>query len=215
VERLSPLVRRAAIRLARRLPSTVSVADLVRAGLAGLSDALATVDAEGPELEAYLWYRIRRSMLDFADAHDREQQELVLASRRLVGAIGQVSSSPGLPPDEAQIAAALGLSGGDYRGLLGMLAQARMTGLDLQLAPPSSQTRGRRRSAGGASAELAMALEQALAELPPQLQQLLALRHQGDSSLEEIGAALALSEARVLELEVEAVHRLRAGMMRG
>lgn len=209
-ERLLPLVRRAAIRLARRLPTSVSVSDLVGAGLVGLGEALASVDPDARANGEYLWYRVHLSMLAFVHARG---DVLTMASLRLVQAIGRAACASGRAPDEAQIAAAMGLACREYRVLLGALARARMTQLDLTLSPRAAQGAEPGR-AGLAAEELAAALAVAMEELPSQLQQILALRHQTECTADEIGAALDLSESRVLELEVEAIHRLRAGMSR-
>jgi RNA polymerase sigma factor (sigma-70 family) len=193
------------------LPASVSVSDLVGAGLVGMSEALAAVDPDARANGEYLWYRVHLSMLAFAHARG---DVLVMASLRLVQAIGRAACASGQAPDEVQIAAAMGLPCREYRVLLGALARARMTQLDLSLPPlpaPSAEP-GR---GGLAAEELAAALAVAMDELPSQLQQILALRHQAECTAGEIGAALDLSESRVLELEVEAIHRLRAGMCRG
>jgi RNA polymerase sigma factor for flagellar operon FliA len=58
------------------------------------------------------------------------------------------------------------------------------------------------------------ALAKAVEELPVLLQQILALQHQEDCTPGEIAEVLDLTEARVVQLHAEAIHRLRAGIGR-
>jgi RNA polymerase sigma factor for flagellar operon FliA len=65
-ERYQPLVRRIAMRLARRVPKTISMSDLVSCGWLGLMEAFtrAAPEMPGEEFEAYASYRIRGAMMD-------------------------------------------------------------------------------------------------------------------------------------------------------
>ena len=58
------------------------------------------------------------------------------------------------------------------------------------------------------------ALAEAIAFLPEELQHILALHHQEGCTPLEIAMVLDLDEDRVIELQAEAVHRLRAGLAR-
>jgi RNA polymerase sigma factor for flagellar operon FliA len=213
-EQRLPFVRRTAMRLARRVPASISVGDLVGSGFVGLVEALAHASPDTPEedLDEYLSYRIRGAMLDFVRSCDDRTQETWSESRRLTRTIGKLERELGRAPNEDEIAAGMELSRAEYRSFLRSVAAVGQVPLeavsldpdrdDDPLAEPEEETRP----------ELAGALAQAIAALPEALQNILALQHQEGCTPLEIAMVLDLDEERVTELQAEAVHRLRAGL---
>jgi len=207
-DRFLPFVRRTAIRLARRVPCAVSVSDLEGSGFVGLIDALARSNPDAPaeERDAYLVYRIRGAMLDYASSLDERTQAAWAESRRLVRAIAALDRALGREPEEAEIAEAMGLDGEAYRGLLttiDALGLCRIEILDLDPAEDDGAV-----EAPGPPLDEQLAA--AIAGLPEQLQLILALHHHEQCSAAEIAAVLDLDEPRVVELYAETIHRLRA-----
>jgi RNA polymerase sigma factor for flagellar operon FliA len=92
-ERFLPLVRRTAMRLARRVPPSVTVADLVGYGWVGLMEAFHRSAEEMPddEFQAYALYRVRGAMLDYLRSLDPATRDLRRASRRVATAIRDLS----------------------------------------------------------------------------------------------------------------------------
>jgi RNA polymerase sigma factor for flagellar operon FliA len=116
---------------------------------------------------------------------------------------------------EKQIADALGLDESSYQDHLARISEAGMTRLEMldfdhdevdSGVEPADDELSRR--------EMAVALSVAIEELPPRLQQVLALYYQEECTLREIGAVLGLGESMVSRLHTEAVHRLRAAIGR-
>ncbi len=58
--------------------------------------------------------------------------------------------------------------------------------------------------------QLALAIAEAIDNLPPKLRQVLALYYQEECTLREVGAVLGVTESRASQLHSEAMHRLRA-----
>ena len=75
-----PVIRRTALRIARRLPSHVCVDDLVSAGLVGLVEAYRRYDpSRCDRFEAYAEMRIKGAMLDDLSGLQRTLTSEVLA----------------------------------------------------------------------------------------------------------------------------------------
>lgn len=208
-ERFSPSVRRIAMRVARQVPASISVSDLVGSGFVGLVDALGRVapGASGDEVTAFIEYRVRAAMLDYVRTFDRRAGEAEAASRRLTQAIAKSARALGRAPTEDEIAAELGLSRPEYRNLLSAIGAAGAVRLDA--VPPEIED-------GTAEAVAAMVekLSEALRALPEIAQQVLALHHQEGCTFAEIALVLEIEERRAAQIYTEATHRLRAGLTR-
>jgi RNA polymerase sigma factor FliA len=210
-----PLVRRIAMRLARHVPATITVADLVGYGWVGLMAAYHRTDGRMPddEFEAYALYRVRGAMLDYLRTLDPATRDLRRASRQITCVIRHLSSRIGREPAEDEIAGALGLDVGAYRSLLDRIAAAGMARLELldiddleptKISNPIEDEIGKR--------QLGEALAVAMESLPPRLVQVLALHYQEGCTLKQIGMVLRVGESRVSQLHTEAIHRLRAAV---
>jgi RNA polymerase sigma factor for flagellar operon FliA len=238
-ERFAPLVRRAAMRFARQVSSSVEVSDIIGSGLVGLVDAVKRADPGAPQeqIDQYIWYRVRAAMLEYVRSFDARTRNLQAVSRRLTLAIKIQSKALGRAPAEAEIAAAMELEIPAYRRTLTALAGAGMTQLvdvdldldlahdldldldlelahDLDAAPAELLVQDRAPAPRAQPAATVDALAKAVHELPLLLQQILALQHQEDCTPGEIAEVLDLTEARVVQLHIEAIHRLRAGIGR-
>lgn len=217
-ERYQPIVRRIAMRLARRVPRTITVADLVSCGWLGLMEAFTRAAPGMPdeEFEAYASYRIRGAMLDYLRSLDTASREMRRASRRLARAIRDLTRTHNRPPTEVEIAAALGLPEGAYHEQLSRIASAGMTRLELMdfdlIDQVDVDSDHRTVDEEVMHREVLGAVSDAIHTLPPRLQQVLALYYQEDCTLREIGLVLGVTESRVSQLHTEAMHRLRASI---
>ena len=215
-DRFLPMVRRIAMRVARRVPSYITVGDLMGAGWVGLVEVFSRADPGMPpdELEAYMSHRVRGAMLDHLRSFDPTARQLRNASRRVARAIAVQRQALGRPPEEEEIAGALGLTLEGYRSLRGSVAAAGLARLELvdfdendaadekSLAP--DEEAGKRM--------LGELIASAIEELPERQQQILALYYQEDCTLKEIGAIFGVSESRISQIHTEAMHRLRAAI---
>jgi RNA polymerase sigma factor for flagellar operon FliA len=214
-EQFQPMVRRTAMRLARRVPSHVSVNDLIGCGWVGLVEALgrAAPDMPEQELEAYAFYRVRGAMLDYLRSLDPASREIRNASRRVARAISTLTQELGRPPEESEIAGALKMKDDEYRELLGVIhgvGMARLEMLDFDLVDLASEAIGPEESTNRKL--LVDQVAAAIETLPKRLQQVLALYYQEDCTMREIGEILGVTESRVCQLHSEIMHRLRAAL---
>ncbi len=212
-ERFLPMVRRTAMRFARRVPSHITVSDLIGYGWVGLMEAYQRADATMPagEFEAYALYRVRGAILDYLRSLDPATRELRRSSRKVADAIRTLTGERGRAPEEEEIAGALGVSIDGYRDLLQRISTGGMARLEL-LDLDNLDVEGANEDVddGVGRRQLGAAVADAITDLPPKLQQILALYYQEDCTLREIGAILGVSESRVCQLHSDAMHRLRA-----
>lgn len=216
-ERYQPLVRRIAMRLARRVPKTISMSDLVSCGWLGLMEAFtrAAPEMPGEEFEAYASYRIRGAMLDYLRSLDSATREMRRTSRRLARTLKDLQRSLGRAPTEEEIARAMGVTPAEYQNVLTRVASAGMSRLELMDFDQSDiESHSQPVDDEVSRREVTSQLSQAITTLPPRLQNVLALYYQKECTLKEIGAVLGVTESRVSQLHTEAVHRLRASMGR-
>ncbi len=215
-ERFLPLVRRTAMKLARRLPSHVSVADLVSYGWIGLVEAFERASPSMPpeEFEAYALFRVRGAALDYLRTLDPASRSARALSRKVARAIAELSSEEGRreAPTEEEIAARLQMGLAEYRTTMEHLERVGMSRLEMldidEMSIEGSHAElPEERVSRNELRELATA---AIKTLPERLQLVLGLYYQEERSMREIATILDLSESRVCQLHSEAIHRLRA-----
>jgi RNA polymerase sigma factor for flagellar operon FliA len=215
-EQFLPMVRRIAMRLARRVPSYVTVDDLISSGWVGLAESFSRTQVDMPleELEAYASHRIKGAMLDYLRSLDPTARQIRNASRRIARAVAKLTEQLARQPEETEIAAAMDLPLEEYRELLqsvGKAGMARLEILDIDqvdaceddaLLPDEEASRRM----------LSKDVADAITGLSDRLQKVLMLYYQESCTLKEIGAILGVSESRVSQLHTEAMHRLRAAI---
>ena len=216
-DRYLPLVRRVAMRIARRVPGHIGVAELVSYGWLGMVEALSRADEslKPEQFEAYALHRVQGAILDYLRSLDPQKRKLRTASRRVARAIHKLTGQLSRPPEEQEIATEMGLSLNEYHELLAGISHAGMARLemvDLDEADPMSDADMPDEAAGRRL--LASAVAEAIERLPPRLRTVLSLYYQHECTLREIGAVLGVTESRVCQLHSEAMHRLRADIGR-
>lgn len=212
-----PIVRRTAMRLARKVPSHISVSDLIGYAWIGLVEAFARSGEhmDEDEFEAYALYRIRGAMLDYLRSLDTQSRASRAMSRRVTRAIQKLTQTLSRPPEENEIADELSMTLLEYRSTLASLDRAGMNRLEmLDIDGDLTADGGEAPEELTGRKELHEAVAEAIHTLPERLQQILALYYTEECTLREIGAVLEISESRVCQLHTEAVHRLRAAIGR-
>lgn len=214
-ERFLPLVRRIAMRFARRVPSSVLLSDLLSCGWVGLLEAFRRSREDMPveEFEAYAAYRVRGAILDYLRGLDPSLREARNASRRIARAVATATRELGRPPEEEEVAHRMGMDIGAYQQLLLTVhraGMARLEVLDFDEANVASDDEGpedeaTRRMIGAAVAA-------AIPSLPDRLRTVLGLYYQEGCTQKEIGAILGITESRVSQLHTDAIHRIRAAI---
>ncbi len=211
--RYAPMVRRIAMRIARRVPRDVTVADLVAYGWVGLLEANARADGEMSEEEfvAYASHRVRGAMLDYLRSLDPMARRVRAQSRDIARAAADLSQQLGRAPEEEEVARKVSLNVDDYRVALQRIAEAGMAQLDV-IDYDNIEALEERTDERVDRKLMIEAVAVAIHRLPERLQQVVALHHQEGCTLSQIGLILGVTEARVCQLHSEAMHRLRAAI---
>jgi RNA polymerase sigma factor for flagellar operon FliA len=207
-----PLVRHVALRTKQRLPACVDLDDLVSDGYLGLMDA---VDKFEPDrnvpFRAYAVPRIRGAILDGLRAADWVPRSV----RRRIGvlrvATADVQLRQGRRPFDAEIAAEIGISGARLRDTQAHTRRSHLVSLDGaglgdRLTPHAVE------GLPGGDVELRTGLLEAMRQLPPREQRVLALSHWERLTLTEIGQVMSISESRVCQLRTRATTALRRAL---
>jgi RNA polymerase sigma factor for flagellar operon FliA len=214
VRRHYPLVEKVAKRLARRLPASTELGELLSAGALGLLEAAARFDpARGESFETFARIRIEGAMLDDIRVRDTMSRDMRRLWRGLNRALADLSQALGRAPTESELAERLGVSLDDLRARRKDLGGARVIGFED--AGPEWLERLRDDRAEdpqevAARRELLDQLAEDIAALPPRTQQVLSLYYRESLSLKEIGVVLGVSECRVCQIHGDAMKKLRA-----
>ncbi|MCQ9616018.1 RNA polymerase sigma factor FliA [Paenalcaligenes niemegkensis] len=226
VEQYAPLVRRQALQLVSRLPSSVELDDLIQAGMMGLLDAIRRyqIMAEA-QFETYAVTRIRGAMVDELRSQDWLPRSVRTKARTIELALSALRQRFMREPSEQEVADELQLGLEQYRLLLEEASGVQVVHYE-DLA---------RRSEGGGdvleflssaestvhtdnpfnqivSNELRLALIEAINALPEREKLLLALQFEQDLNQKEIAAVMEVTEGRVSQLRSQAIARIRASL---
>lgn len=209
--RMMPIVERMARRLARRLPASLDVRDLVGAGHVGLATALKTcAGRDDSAFEAYAIWRIRGEMVDELRRMDRLSRRQRDCVRRVERAEHSLRAERGRSVPPAAVAERAGVPVETYH-------EARSLAAAGEQASFETLSVGDRVSAMGMPWGIDEALDAerrlsrvrgAYAQLPARLQRVLSLHHAG-STLRDIGSKLGVTEARVCQLHKQALEQVR------
>ena len=197
-----PLVRHIARRIRRRLPESVSLDDLISAGVIGLMSAIDRFDREqNAKLATYAEYKIRGAMLDSLRSFDWAPRQLRKRAKQIKTAISAVGQRLRCSPDEEKVAHELGLTIAEYhRWLVGL------NGLNMEsLEAPDVETSYR-----VDSGELRALLNVAISKLPAIEKRVLHLHCYEELQSREIAEILGLSTTRISQLKSRAILRLCA-----
>ena len=215
-----PQVKLIARRIHERLPLSVSIDDLISAGVLGLIGAIDRFDSKHDvKLRTYAEYKIRGAILDSLRGLDWAPRQQRRRARLIESAIGTLEQELQRMPGEEEIADFLGLSVDEYhewlseaRGLtLGSLeATATPDGGDLLrcLADSDEQWPSQILERSELERSLAWAIE----KMPKIERTVLSLYFYEEMTLREIAKVVNLHESRVSQLKSQAILRLRSLM---
>ncbi len=218
-----PQVKLIARRIHERLPVSVSLDDLISAGVVGLIAAIDRYDASHDvKLKTYAEYKIRGAILDSLRGLDWAPRQQRKRAKLIEAAIAILEQEHHRMPTEEEIAVQLKLSVSDYqdwlsevRGLtLGSLENAgtEEDGCDLlrYLADSDEQWP----SQIVERAELERLLAEAIERMPQLERTVLSLYYYEEMTLREIAKIVDLHESRISQLKSQAILRLRSYMQK-
>ena len=210
------VIRQNALRIARRLPSHISIDDLIGAGFMGLVDAYRRYEpSRCDRFDAYAEYRIRGAMLDELRLHDPPLASSSRAGQPHCRRDPQARSAPpGVrrpnrrsPPSWASRSRPIKR----IRRVWPWGRRSASTGWPLTSRASSSTTRRSPAPTPASSRpKRKCALDSAVQALPERLRTILEHYYADELTLREIGDRLGVTESRVCQLHGEALARLRA-----
>jgi RNA polymerase sigma factor FliA len=211
-------VRRIATRMARSLPSHVSLDDLIGAGTLGLLDAMDRYDpAKADRFETFAEFRIKGAILDELRRYDLMARNARLTAKRLARKTQELIAQFGRPPTEAELASSLEMTVDDYRKLVDRIGSVRVLSFDDlsrnddgaadRIGELSTKMLGPDEAAS--VRQLHSRLHNAIAGLPERQQMILDMYYQREMTLKEIGVQVGVTESRVCQIMGEATGRLR------
>lgn len=217
VEQYAPLVKRIAHHLTGRMPSSVSVQDMIQSGMIGLLEAAKKYDgSKGASFETYAGIRIRGAMLDEIRKGDWAPRSVHRNTRRVTDAIRNVENRNGRDAKDSEIATEMGVSSDEYFKILNDTMSTKLFSLN-ELASNDDGSSGHEAegdlpepSQGLQREALMKALTNAISNLPERERLVLALYYDEELNLREIGEVLGVSESRVSQIHSQAAARLRA-----
>lgn len=215
-----PFIKYTAHRLSWRLPSQLTVDDLISVGLMGLMDVLNKFEQGRSKLKTYAEYRIKGAMLDELRAFDNISRSMREKVNELKYAYAKLEKEMGRPPEENEIADALDISLDEYYKILQGASRAITLSFEDFSANTSEEDNLNILDCipdPNASNPLALleesnvkdVLARLIAGLPEKEKLLLSLYYWEELTMKEIGKALNLTEGRVCQLHSQAIMRLK------
>lgn len=216
VQTHGPLVRRIALHLLTRLPSSVQLDDLLQAGMIGLLEAARHYDAaQGASFETFAGIRIRGAMIDELRHYDWTPRSVHRKAREVAEGIRRIEESTGRDARDSEVAAYLNLSIEEYHQVLQDTLCCRVLSIEELLESGDSAwercTKGSAEPVEGLTRDrFVTALTDAIASLPDRERLIISLYYEEQRNLKEIGAVLGVTESRVCQVQGQALLRLRA-----
>jgi RNA polymerase sigma factor for flagellar operon FliA len=218
-----PQVRLIARRIHERLPESVSLDDLVSAGVLGLIAAVDHFDpSQGVKLKTYAEYKIRGAILDSLRGLDWAPRDKRRKARRIEAAISAAEQRWKRAPSEEEVAAELQVAVEEYRtwlmetrgldiGSLEITTAGQETQSLLKFIPDSDDQLPSRLVE---RSELERLLAEAIEQMPKPERAVLTMYFDEDLTLREIAAVMGLHESRISQLKSQAILRLRSQLGR-
>lgn len=215
------LVHHIVARIGAHLPDRVERDDLVSAGILGLIKAVDRYDStRGAKLATYASSVIRGEIMEALRAKDWAPRSVRRRARELAKTIAALEYELGRPPEEQEIAEALGIDVEGYRRLLEETAGTTLLSLEEALSGGDDDRDGEAADlypldSYGDPARLfeeedvKRVLMEAVERLPERERQVIAMYYQEELTLREIGAVLGVTESRVCQIHSQAIARLR------
>jgi len=203
-----PFVRKIASRMARRLPQSVDIEDLVGAGTVGLMEALSRFDnSGGRSFETYAEFRIKGAMLDELRRNDPLSRSAQSAKGRIENKTAQLTAELGRPPQTEEVAAALNTSMERFVTKLTPLETFRTIPLDPESVQAEDQSMNQEVQLG--QRETVAVVRQMLDKLSERQQMILNLYYIEELNQVQIGQILGVSESRICQILNETLKQLR------
>jgi RNA polymerase sigma factor for flagellar operon FliA len=218
-----PLVKQVVQRLAVRKPPHIDIDDLVSWGIVGLLDAIKKYDpAKEASFATYAQFRIRGAILDHLRSLDWVPRSVRQKASLLERTCRQLENALGRPPNEEEIAGALGVGLQEYQGLLSKVGEMSLFSLEdlgfgtgeerLEVGGHVETSNGNDPLATLLTQERIEIVADAIGRLPERERLVVTLYYHEELTMKEVGAVLGLTESRVSQVHSQAMLRLRGNL---
>ena len=224
VVQYAPLIKYIASRLALRLPSHISLDDLISSGIIGLIDAIHKFDpGKNISFKTYAEFRIKGAILDELRSLDWIPRSVRKKSHVLEKTYAELEKNLGRPAEPEEVCDALGIEMEEFYQLLDETKSVSLVDLegvwkaakkgpdlpDNELPEILLDDKVRDPFLALHFAELQDIMVKAIDALPDKEKLLISLYYYEELTMKEIGCVLSLTESRVCQLHSQAVLRLR------
>lgn len=222
VLRYQGLVKSIALQIRGIYSSFAQVEDIINEGVITLMDVVDKFDlSKGIKFETYVAKRIRGMIIDLARRQDWMPRSVRRRSKEIDQATGELYSTLGRFPTDAEVASKLGITPARYQEDLVNIALCNVMSLET-LFEDQFQSGGSSGLPSGDSdeqpeqilqeRELAATLEESIRTLRENEQLVLSLYYQKNLNMKEIAAVMGISEPRVSQIHTKAIQKLRIYM---
>ncbi|HYP08776.1 MAG TPA: FliA/WhiG family RNA polymerase sigma factor [Bryobacteraceae bacterium] len=213
-----PQVKLIARRIHDRLPSSISLDDLISTGVVGLISAIDRYDStQGVKLKTYAEYKIRGAILDSLRQLDWAPRQQRKRARLIESAVSQLEQNLRREPTEDELSEFLGIATEEYREWVSEAHSLTVGSLDMAWDEPGSEVVNHVSdneqhwpSRLLEKAELHRLLVRGVERLPNPERTVLSLYYLEELTLREIATVMEIHESRVSQLKSQGVTRLRA-----
>ena len=221
IAKYAALVKFLANRMAIRLPPSVSVDDLISAGIIGLLDAIEKFDpCKKVKFKTYAEFRIKGAILDELRSMDWLPRSIRKKVREMEKAISAVEQRVGRPAEDSEIAGQMGIDLETYYNILDRAGGIELLSLDAYVDShkDNSESKGSFKSLlrEGCNPfdhiithELKEIVADGIKALPEKEQMVVSLYYYNGLTLREIGEVIGLTESRISQIHTKAIIRLR------
>jgi RNA polymerase sigma factor for flagellar operon FliA len=220
----APLIKYIASRLALRLPSHISMEDLISSGIIGLIDAVQKFDpSKNINFKTYAEFRIKGAMLDELRSLDWIPRSVRKKTHLIEDAYAKLQRKLGRPAEAEEVAKFLDLELEEFYQLLDetktvslvALEEARKsTGghggyLEHEVLETIQDDNARDSFLAVHCSELQEIMVRAIEALPDKEKLLISLYYYEELTMKEIGQIMGYTESRISQLHTQAMYRLK------
>lgn len=217
VIKYAPLVKRVALHLKSRLPSSVDLNDLIQAGMIGLIESIHHYkEGQGAVFETYASIRIKGAMLDDLRQSDWTPRGVHQNTRAIRESMSRLSHRYGRPATDVEIASDLNVDINRYHQMLldsnaSQVIGIEDTGLtdDVISGNVSSDEIEDKLFESLNDNQFKEALKRAIESLPERESKIVSFYYEQELNLREIGLILGISESRTCQILSQALLRVR------
>lgn len=207
----SPLVKKIALHLKRRLPSHVELDDLLQSGLIGLLEARKNYKTDmGTSFETFASIRIRGAIIDSLRKNSWVNRETIKNMRKISEAITKIEQRNQKHATTEEIANELGITIEEHFKISQEISISNILSLD-EIDDDHSIFGNDEDSPVEIidNENLKSRLKEILQDLPEKEQLVLSLYYVEELTFKQIGEILELTEARICQLHTQAIARVR------